>query len=77
MLYVEGEDARVDPSIMRDDRMRERGVGAPDGTKVDHGGYEAAAVAFQQSLAHSGAAPPAAAMASQLTDFNDDDLDWD
>lgn len=76
MLQVEGEDGRVDPSIMRDPRVRpdERGTEA-DGHAIDEGGPLAAAYAFQARLARSagaaGAPPP------QMPPMpSDDDLDW-
>ena len=36
---------------MRDDRVREREAVGSDGTKIDQGGYQAAALAFQRKLA--------------------------
>ena len=40
---------------MRDDRVREREAVGSDGTKIDQGGYQAAALAFQRKLAEGGA----------------------
>lgn len=66
---------------MRDDRVREREAAAPDGTKIDQGGYQAAALEFQRRLAQGGAAiavpPPESTRVPNLTDFDDDELDWD
>lgn len=79
MLQVEGEDGRVDPSMIRDDRAKERMPTSEDGAAIDHGGYQAAAVAFQQHLA-SGAAGAAGASepkpAPSLEQL-DNELDWD
>ena len=36
---------------MRDDRVREREAVGSDGTKIDQGGYQAAALEFQRKLA--------------------------
>lgn len=79
MLQVEGEDGRVDPSMMRDDRMPERAPEAQDGATIDHGGYQAAAVAFQQQMAQKarGGAPGPPTDVPALMDFKDEDLDWD
>ena len=83
MLQVEGEDGRVDPSIMRDPRVRrdERGTEA-DGRTIDEGGPLAAAYAFQAKLAagggaaHTPAGAPAARAPPPPPPPTDDDLDW-
>jgi len=66
---------------MRDDRVREREAVGSDGTKIDQGGYQAAALEFQRKLAEGGAgsAGPSygGAHMPNLTDFDDDELDWD
>lgn len=79
MLSVEGEDGRVDPSIMRDDRAPTLLQQTNDGAKIDHGGYQAAALAFQRKVAQGRAAPSSShgMMVPQLMDFQDEDLDWD
>lgn len=88
MLQVEGEDGRVDPryvradlcSMIRDERVKERAPSTQDGAKIDHGGYQAAAVAFQQKLA-SGQATNNSSHAPQAPqiplDQLDAELDWD
>ncbi|WFD33510.1 hypothetical protein MCUN1_000323 [Malassezia cuniculi] len=55
MLEVEGADGRVDPSIIRDDRMRQRPHADPTEGTIDQGGALAAAHAFQAKLAQGGA----------------------
>jgi len=79
MLSVEGEDGRVDPSIIRDDRIPMAPQRSYDGSKIDHGGYQAAALAFQKKVAQgqAGASSTNASIAPQLMDFQDEDLDWD
>lgn len=79
MLSVEGEDGRMDPSIMRDDRAPARLPTSEDGSKIDHGGYQAAALAFQQKVAQgrAGQASHETSITPQLMDFRDEDLDWD
>lgn len=67
---------------MRDDRVREREAVGSDGTKIDQGGYQAAALAFQRKLAEGGGAGSAGpsyagAHMPNLADFDDDELDWD
>lgn len=76
MLQVEGEDGRVDPSMIRDDRAKERMPTSEDGAAIDHGGYQAAAVAFQQRLA-SGAAGASESKPAPSLEQLDNDLDWD
>ena len=39
---------------MRDDRVREREAVGSDGTKIDQGGYQAAALAFSGNLLGGG-----------------------
>ncbi|PKI82395.1 hypothetical protein MVES1_003375 [Malassezia vespertilionis] len=75
MLQVEGEDGRVDPSMIRDDRARAR-ISAEDHGSIDHGGYQAAALAFQQDLANGNLARASAPLPS-LVNLNNDDLDWE
>ncbi|WFD43702.1 hypothetical protein MPSI1_002366 [Malassezia psittaci] len=83
MLQVEGEDGRMDPSMIRDDRVQSREeADAPVTERIDHGGYQAAAIAFQQKLASGHATsqdrshqnPP-----GQLPNVDqiDAELDWD
>lgn len=66
---------------MRDDRVREREAVGSDGTKIDQGGYQAAALAFQRKLAEGGAGSAGPSYAGvhmpNLADFDDDELDWD
>ena len=66
---------------MRDDRVREREAFGSDGTKIDQGGYQAAALAFQRKLAEGGAgsAGPADAGAHgpSLAECDADELAWD
>jgi len=79
MLSVEGEDGRVDPSIMRDDRAPLPPPKSEDGSKIDHGGYQAAALAFQKKVAQGQAGQSSTNTSSvpPLMDFQDEDLDWD
>ena len=95
MLSVEGDDGRVDPRMIRDERMRTQPAtelerlqkDAEEGHTIDHGGYQAAALAFQARLASGAAAHkpdegrqapslPPGVDASALFAHNDDDLDW-
>lgn len=76
MLSVEGEDGRVDPSMIRDDRAKERTVDTQDGHAIDQGGYQAAAAAFQSRLA-SGAQGTTAERPPVSMDQLGADLDWD
>ena len=66
---------------MRDARVREREAFGSDGTKIDQGGYQAAALAFQRKLAEGGAgsAGPSYAGAHRpnLADFEEEELGWD
>ncbi|WFD31242.1 hypothetical protein MSPP1_002276 [Malassezia sp. CBS 17886] len=71
MLSVEGSDGRVDPRHAEDS--------AADGGAIDHGGYQAAAVAFQRRLGKGGNGEQSAAGEvdpSALT-LRDEDLDWE
>ena len=65
--------------MIRDERMKERAPSTQDGSKIDHGGYQAAAIAFQQKLA-SGQAAGGASDAPKppvTLDELDAELDWD
>lgn len=83
MLSVEGDDGRVDPSIIRDDRISSKGVESSHVNKIDEGGYQAAAIEFQRQLAQgrrNGAELSSFSRTSDIpsmTDFRDDELDWD
>lgn len=83
MLSVEGDDGRVDPSIIRDDRISSKGVESSHVNKIDEGGYQAAAIEFQRQLAQgrrNGAELSSSSRTSDIpsmTDFRDDELDWD
>ena len=79
MLSVEGEDGRVDPSIMRADRAPLPPPKSEDGSKIDQGGYQAAALAFQKKVAqgHAGQSSTNTSSVPPLMDFQDEDLDWD
>ncbi|WFC99918.1 hypothetical protein MYAM1_002664 [Malassezia yamatoensis] len=82
MLQVEGEDGRMDPSMIRDDRVLSRDDDAPVTERIDHGGYQAAAIAFQQKLASGHAMNQDSSLqnpAGQLPNVDqlDAELDWD
>ena len=74
---------RVDPSIIRDDRISSKGVESSHVNKIDEGGYQAAAIEFQRQLAQgrrNGAELSSSSRTSDIpsmTDFRDDELDWD
>jgi len=88
MLEVEGEDDRIDPryapiasqliiSMIRDERIQARARSDPADAQIDQGGYQAAALAFQQRLASGAARADLSAPATSHLPINDDDLDWE
>lgn len=68
--------------MIRDDRVKERAATSKEGEAIDHGGYQAAAMEFQQNIAQgrmnsSQAASSSNTIPPSLMEFNDEDLDWD